>query len=377
MIRNPVSPPSGLLCFSHLRWKFVFQRPQHLLSRAARTMPVVFWEEPVPGDGPADLEQETTPEGVTVVRPRIPSGADPVATERALLDGFLARHPMPQPVLWYYTPRALAFSGHLHGHPTVYDCMDELSAFQGADPTLPALERELMRQAALVFTGGYSLYDAKKAQHPSVHAFPSGVDVAHFRPARGTLPEPENQRGVPHPRAGFYGVLDERFDGPLLDAVAALRPAVQFVILGPVVKIDPASLPQRPNIHYPGPARYDDLPAYLAHWDVALMPFALNEATRFISPTKTPEYLAAGRPVVSTPITDVVRQYGGTKGVQIAGDPAGFAAAIDRALALAPGDWQPEADRLVAGMAWDQTWSRMLALVTEARNTVPADVAAG
>lgn len=368
MVHPP--PPTTLLCFSHLRWNFVFQRPQHLLSRAARTMRVVFWEEAVFG-ADAGLETEATPEGVEVVRPRLPHGCDPVAAERALLDAYLAAHPMPNPVIWYYTPRAFAFSGHLRGTPTVYDCMDELSAFQGADPALPGWERAVMHRAALVFTGGYSLYDAKKAHHPAVHAFPSGVDVAHFRPARGALPEPETQRGIPHPRAGFYGVLDERFDAALLDAVAALRPGVQFVMVGPVVKIDPASLPQRPNIHYPGPARYDELPNLLAHWDVALMPFALNEATRFISPTKTPEYLAAGRPVVSTPITDVVRQYGGTAGVQIANHPAAFAAAIDHALRLAPGTWQPEADRMLADMSWDRIWERMHALIAEAAAAEP------
>lgn len=362
--------PASLLCFSHLRWNFVFQRPQHLLSRAARTMRVVFWEEAVVGEAPG-LDRETTAEGVEVVRPRIPHGADPVAAERALLDTYLRAHPMPEAVLWYYTPRALAFSGHLIGAPTVYDCMDELSAFQGADPALPGWEQAVMRRAALVFTGGYSLYDAKKAHHPAVHAFPSGVDVAHFRPARGALPELDAQRAIPRPRAGFYGVLDERFDAALLDAVAQLRPDVQFVMVGPIVKIDPASLPRRLNIHYPGPARYDELPNLLAHWDVALMPFALNEATRYISPTKTPEYLAAGRPVVSTPITDVVRQYGGTAGVQIAGDPASFVAAIDRALALVPGDWQPEADRLLAGMSWDSIWDRMHAMIAEAALAEP------
>ena len=356
--------PTDLLCFSHLRWNFVFQRPQHLLSRAARTMRVVYWEEPVQ-DEDAGLQCETTAEGVTVVRPRIPHGADPVAAERALLDAYLAEHPMPRPVLWYYTPRALAFSGHLQGHPTIYDCMDELSAFRGADPALPEWERKVMERAALVFTGGYSLYDAKKDRHPSVHAFPSGVDVGHFRPARGALPEPSNQVGIPHPRAGFYGVLDERFDGPLLGAVAELCPGIQFVMLGPVVKIDPASLPQRANIHYPGPARYEDLPGFLAHWDVALMPFALNESTRFISPTKTPEYLAAGRAVVSTPITDVVRQYGHTRGVQIAGTAPEFAAAIGRALALSPADWQAEADGLLTEMSWDRIWERMLGLIVE------------
>ena len=358
---------ADLVCFSHLRWDFVFQRPQHLLTRAARTMRVLYWEEPEWREtGLARVEERTTPEGVVVATPHLPWGCDYAGTLRLLLDEMLSRLGILRPVLWYYTPHALEFSAHLVGDPVIYDCMDELSAFAGADPALPELEAALMARASLVFTGGYSLFEAKRARHSAVHAFPSGVDVAHFRPARCPLPEPSAAQAIPRPRAGFYGVLDERLDRQLLGAVASLRPGVQFVLVGPLAKLDEAELPQAANLHYLGPAPYAELPNHLAHWDVALMPFAINAATRFISPTKTPEYLAAGRPVVSTRIVDVARQYGGLAGVQIASDAAGFAAAIDRALALAPEAWRAEADRMVDGMSWDRTWARMAELMAGA-----------
>ncbi|GAC1338232.1 MAG: UDP-galactopyranose mutase [Acetobacteraceae bacterium] len=355
-----------IVCFSHLRWDFVFQRPQHLLTRAARSMRVVYWEEPIYTGNPEPFVlSRLSPEGVTVVQPHLPWGIDPaaaVAMQRSLLDDMLREQRIVRPVLWYYTPQALAFSGHLTGNPTVYDCMDELSAFKDADPSLPERECELMRRAALVFTGGYSLYETKRGRHPSVHAFPSGVDVAHFLPARGARPEPGDQAAIPRPRAGFFGVLDERLDRSLLAELADLRPETHFVMVGPVAKIAEHDLPRRPNIHYLGPKAYAELPDYVAHWDAALMPFALNEATRFISPTKTPEYLAAGRPVVSSPITDVVRQWGKSEFVQIADTPSAFAAALDRALRLPP-SWREEADALLRTMSWDGIWGRMQGLL--------------
>ncbi len=361
---------TSMICFSHLRWDFVFQRPQHLLSRAARTMRVVFWEEPLyTADRTPALFTRRSPEGVLVVQPRLPWGVEAAAgtaMQRDLLDDMIHDLRITSPILWYYTPQALAFSGHLSGHPTIYDCMDELSAFKDADPTLPAQERELMQRAALVFTGGHSLYAAKRTQHPAVHAFPSGVDVKHFSPARGALPEPADQASIPHPRMGFFGVLDERLDQALLARLAALRPYTQFVMIGPMAKISSTDVAQAPNIHYLGPKSYEELPAYVAHWAAALMPFAINEATRFISPTKTPEYLAAGRPVVSTPIADVVRQYGQTSFVQIAATADAFAAATDRALRL-PASWLGEADAMLQDMSWDRIWSRMLALLNAAR----------
>ncbi len=360
-----------LLCFSHLRWAFVFQRPQHLLTRAAAAMRVVYWEEPIWGEEAAPrLDARRSAEGVVVVQPHIPHGADPDAAQRrlldAMLDTMLGQRRIADPVLWYYTPQALAFSDHLKASLTVYDCMDELSAFAGADPSLPAREQALLRRADLVFTGGQSLYEAKRRHHRDVHAFQSGVDTAHFRPARDGLPDPEDQARIPHPRVGFHGVLDERLDLDLLAAVADLRPGVQFVLIGPTAKIDPGDLPARANLHYLGAKPYAALPGYVANWQAAAMPFAINRATRFISPTKTPEYLAAGLPVVSTPIADVVRQYGRVAGVQIAGNPRDFAGCIDRALALRPASWRPAADALLAGMSWDGIWGAMAALVGRA-----------
>jgi len=233
---------------------------------------------------------------------------------------------------------------------------------------LPILERTLLNRASVVFTGGYSLYEAKRSLHPHVHPFPSGVDVAHFLPARHALAEPADQQGIPHPRLGFYGVIDERLDRDLLASVAAARPDWQIILVGPVVKIDLDTLPRASNIHYLGAKSYAELPAYLSGWDVALMPFACNEATRYISPTKTPEYLAGGKPVVSTPIADVVRTYGRAMGVQIAGAAPAFVSAVETALELArkPDQWLPEADAILATAGWDHIWSKMDGLIRHA-----------
>ena len=361
---------ADLLCFSHLRWDFVYQRPQHLLSRAARTMRVTFWEEPIYTSDPvAYIHIVLSREGVVVAQPNLPWGTEPdqvIALQRRLLDELVAEHRIRDPVLWYYTPLALAFSGHLSGRPTVYDCMDELSAFAGADPALPARERELMARAGLVFTGGLSLFEAKRNQHAAVHTFPSGVDAAHFMPARTGLPDPADQAPIASPRIGFFGVLDERLDRALLAQAAALRPDWHFVLVGPVAKLDAAELPRAANIHYLGPKNYAALPAYVGGWDVAMIPFARNDATRFISPTKTPEYLAAGRPVVSTPIADVVRSWGETGYVRIAADAPAFVAAADALRRLAP-DWTQGADARLADMSWDCIWARMEALIAERR----------
>ena len=357
-----------LLCFSHLRWDFVYQRVQHLIGRAARQYRVTFWEEPIYGepDSVPALQTSVSIEGVLVMRPCVPWGADPETVQRALLDELIAARGIADPVLWYYTPAALAFSAHLTGRPTVYDCMDELSAFSGADPSLPAQERRLLQSAGLVFTGGVSLFEAKQTQHGNVHLFSSGVDVAHFRPARGALLEPGDQAGIPHPRLGYFGVLDERLDRALLAEAAALRPDWQFVLIGPVAKLDPSELPSAPNLHYLGSKSYGELPAYIAHWDVAMMPFALNEATRFISPTKTPEYLAAGRAVVATPVADVVRNWGGSGYVRIADRADGFMAEAD-ALRRLPPDWTVNADARLTEMSWDRIWARMAGLVETER----------
>ncbi len=364
-----------LICFSHLRWNFVFQRPQHLMTRFARTRDVYVFEEPTPADrdcGPSlDLDHDDKT-GVTIATPRLPDGLDGWGRDavlRQLLDELIALKAMKRPVLWYYTPMMLPFSRHLDAAAVVYDCMDELANFRFAPQELVALERELFDRADAVFTGGHSLYEAKKHLHRNIHPFPSSVDRAHFAQARAEQPAPADMAALPGPRFGFYGVVDERMDLDLLAKVADARPDWTLVIVGPVVKIDEADLPRRANLHYLGGKTYAELPAYLACWDVALMPFAINESTRFISPTKTPEYLAGGRPVVSTPITDVVRHYGELDGVRVAGDAESFVRECEYALELSrdrTGPWLAEVDRALAELSWDQTHLRMASLVDKA-----------
>ncbi|HYI48462.1 MAG TPA: UDP-galactopyranose mutase [Allosphingosinicella sp.] len=366
-------PDLALICFSHLRWNFVFQRPQHLMSRFARTRRVIYWEEPesaLPHCQPALGVRVCAETGVVVVTPSLPEGLAPEAREEileGLLNGYLARERGPF-VRWYYTPMMLPISRHVPAACTVYDCMDELANFRFAPPELLELESELFAAADVVFTGGYSLYEAKKARHDNIHPFPSSVDRAHFSKARGEIAEPADQAALPGPRLGFYGVIDERMDLDLVAALADAHPGWSIVMIGPVVKIDPAELPQRANLHFLGSRTYDELPAYLAGWDVALMPFAINDSTRFISPTKTPEYLAGGCPVVSTPIADVVRHYGDIGAVFIADGAAAFTSACEDALALArePGEWLGEADAKLANLSWEITFARMAGLVQEA-----------
>ena len=367
-IDNPLQPTQRtrptLLCLSHLRWGFVYQRPQHVMSRLARDYDVIFFEEPVFEDLAEDratprLDHSQPAPGIEVIVPRLAHGLSEeqiAEAQRQLLDEMLLARGDAELLLWYLTPMSLAFTDHLKGNVTIFDCMDELSAFRGAPVRLVDMERELMARADVVFTGGYSLWEVKQRQHDNAHPVPSSVDIAHFAAARDGLADPGDQAGIAHPRMGFFGVIDERFDIELVEKLATLRPDWQIVLIGPVVKIDPATLPQLPNIHYLGGKSYDELPAYLAGWDVALMPFAINESTRFISPTKTPEYLAGGCPVVSTPIHDVIRGYGQSGAVTIADTAGAFVAAIDAALGLKGSpEFLQSADAALDGMSWDTT----------------------
>lgn len=385
-VRAPASlpaytdPPAPLLvCFSHLRWDFVWQRPQHLLSRAAKHYRVLVVEEPVVKPGArAHVDISHRPGGVTIAVPILPEGlgaAEAIRAQRDLMDTLLAREPEGGScVFWYYTPMALAFSSHLDADLIIYDNMDELSAFRGASPELLALEEELFARADLVFTGGMSLYEAKRGRHDSVHAFPSSIDFEHFSKARSGDAEPKDQAGIPRPRLGFFGVVDERMDVDLVGQAADLRPHWHFVMIGPVVKIDPATLPRRDNIHWMGGRKYQELPQYLSGWDVGFMPFALNEATRFISPTKTPEFLAAGVPVVSTPIADVVRPYGERGLVEIARTPREAVRKAEMLLERPKGPWLAKVDRHLAAGSWDKTWAAMHELMLDATGgRAPAD----
>lgn len=361
--------PPLLLCLSHLRWDFVFQRPQHLMTRAARDHQLLFFEEPVREEGAtaARLELREEPCGLRLAVPHLPASFDTaqeIAAQRAMVDALLQAQPGRETVFWYYTPMALRFTDHRRPDLCVYDCMDELSGFRGAPPELVALEARLFDQADLVFTGGQSLYEAKRHRHADVHLFPSSIDKAHFVRARQpAAAEPEDQRAIPRPRIGFFGVIDERMDVALLGRLAAARPDWHFVMLGPVVKIDPASLPRAANLHWLGGKSYAELPAYLAGWQAGLMPFALNEATRFISPTKTPEFLAAGVPLVSTAVRDVQRPYGALGLVEIAETPPATLAALEHVMARPRGPWLAEVDRFLADRSWDASWAAMRALM--------------
>ena len=370
---NTFTPPgdsTDLVCFSHLRWDFVYQRPQDLLSRCARNRRVFFVEEPIFGNCSMRLDVREADPGVHVVVPQLPEGLrSEVAinavmkemTRQLFLDNDISKY-----VFWYYTPMALTFTNQFNPIASVYDCMDELSAFKGANSKLPALEKQLFRQVDLVFTGGQSLYEVKRGQHPAVYAFPSSIDATHFGKARTPVEDPEDQVNIPHPRLGFFGVIDERFDVELLDEVAAKRPDWNFVIIGPVVKIHPDTLPKHSNIHYLGGKKYNELPDYLAGWDVALLLFARNESTRFISPTKTPEYLAAGKPVISTSIRDVVRPYGEMKLVEITDTADEFIAAAEKLLSRPDhAEWLQKVDAYLENISWDKTWAQMSDLIDE------------
>jgi len=356
------SETSILLCLSHLRWNFVFQRPQHLLTRAARSHTVLYVEEPVYENVPRPIMRATEPTlGLRVLTPVLPEGTTPLQAidmQRMLLNNALATVPHDRLIVWYYTPMALPFSDHIECDVCVYDCMDELSAFKNAPRELVQMERLLMQRADVVFTGGQSIYEAKRRLHKSIHPFPSSIDVAHFHKARRPAKDPADQSSIPHPRVGFAGVIDERLDTVLLAGAAAKMPDVQFIMIGPVVKIDPADLPRLPNIHWLGGKSYAELPGYMANWDMGWMPFALNEATRYISPTKTPEFLAAGLPVVSTAIVDVVRSYGAHGLVQIA-DAEDIADRIREALGNPKDLLRKSVDAYLATMSWDQTWAAM------------------
>jgi UDP-galactopyranose mutase len=338
------------------------------MTRFARERRVFFFEEPV-FDATASELRITRDQDVFVCVPHLRGDLSAAAATdelRRLLFEMQIRWKIDRPVVWYYTPMALDFARELNASAVVFDCMDELSAFRGAPPELLRNEAELINRADLVFTGGQSLYEAKRERHRRVYAFPSSVDVPHFSEARQRAGDPVDQAEIPHPRLGFFGVIDERMDLDLIDAVASARPEWHLVIIGPCVKIDPATLPRRANIHYLGMKKYEELPAYLSGWDVALLPFAKNESTKFISPTKTPEYLAAGRPVVSTSVRDVVRPYGEQGLVRIADHPDDFIRAIDAALATPSPEWRERVDKFLSSMSWDRTWSEMSALIDSA-----------
>lgn len=376
MIKNIEQPTAftflnkhDIIVFSHLRWGFVYQRPQHLLSRFAKHTRVFFFEEPIFHDLDHKLHIAKGADNVYTVIPYIKHGThgnEVLEQQRTFLNNLISLMNLDQYVSWYYTPMALPFTDHLKPTSVVYDCMDELSNFKFAPPELKSLEQKLFEKASVVFTGGYSIYEAKKNRHRNIHAFPSSIDKHHFEQARKIKKDPADQADIKGPRFGFYGVVDERFDIEMIRDAATARPEWQFIIIGPVVKIDPETLPKNENIHYLGGKSYQELPEYLAGWDIAIIPFAINDSTKFISPTKTPEYLAAGKPVISTPIRDVVSPYGDIELVHIASNAEEFVQCADKELAKQDREkWLTQVDNFLSTNSWDKTWSMMAGLIEQ------------
>jgi UDP-galactopyranose mutase len=349
-----------LICFSHLRWDSVFERPHHLMTRAARSRRVFVIEEPLFDGLRPSVETRRDDAGVTVVVPHLSeNGPDTGAHLKTLLDFFLPSQRFHEYVAWYYTPMALTFSRHLMPLATVYDCMDELTALAAAPSDFRAAEQGLLARADLVLTNGHSLFEAKRHLNPNVHEFPSSVDPAHFSRARNGTRDPADQNAIPRPRIGFLGLLDERLDRELLADVAARTPGWHYILIGPIPKGAARALPEAPNLHHLGPKPYDVLPDYVAGWDVAMSPFVRNESTRYLNPTNTLEYLAAGKPIVSTSIAEVVEPYGDRQLVRIANTPEEFIDCIRAALCDRPAVWLPRVDAFLAGNSWDTTWSRI------------------
>jgi UDP-galactopyranose mutase len=361
-----------LVVFSHLRWDFVFQRPQQLMTRFARARPVFFIEEPVYDAGEPFIEYLQPAENLHVLRPHTPVKAPGFNDQQtAALSRLLADCVVPQLgteyCAWLYTPMAIPLLKDLTPLAVIYDCMDDLTSFADAPPDLIRNERRLMEIADVVFTGGPGLYEAKRGHSDAVHCFPSSVDSAHFAQGSQSANEHRSLSLLGRPRLGFYGVIDERFDAKLVAAVASERPDWQICLVGPIVKIDAATLPRAYNIHYYGQQAYGELPKFLAGWDVCLLPFALNDATRYISPTKTLEYMAAERPIVSTPINDVVRLFGDL--VLIADTSEAFIDACERALCESAAqriERCREMRRCVTRSSWDVTAAAMAGLIDEA-----------
>jgi len=371
---------SAIIVFSHLRWDFVYQRPQHLLSRLAAEHPIVFIEEPVHHESRTFFNTYSPAPNILVCQPHTPVRQpgfhdDHLPHLQKLLRQLVRDY--DDHIAWFYTPMALPLLQELHPRLVVYDCMDALAAFKNAPKQLLQREGALLKEADIVFTGGPSLYRDKRDRHPNVHCFPSSVDAEHFKQALDRANSHPAHRNIAGPRMGFYGVIDERFDTELIAKLADAHTQWQIVLVGPVVKIDPATLPQRANIHYLGQQPYEALPQFLAGWDVCLLPFALNESTRFISPTKTLEYMAAELPIVSTPVTDVADAYRDM--VAIAGDAPAFIAACEAAL-LAPAEQQADRvakmRRVLASTSWDSTVAQMQALLQSTPRRLNAETTA-
>jgi UDP-galactopyranose mutase len=362
----------NIICFSHLRWNFVYQRPQHLLARFSTAYTIYYVEEPIFSEGSDQNIITSAGNNIHVVTPHLSRNNtnDTGLRQEILLNKLMAEENISTYIFWYYSPMMFLFSQPFKPALVVYDCMDELSAFKFAPPQLKEAELALLKKADVVFTGGYSLYHAKKNQHHNIYPFPSSIEKEHFSKARVFNQEPADQQHISHPRLGFFGVIDERFDIDLIREAAIQKPGWNFIFIGPVAKIHPDDLPRRQNIFYLGSKSYGELPDYISGWDIALIPFVINESTKFISPTKTPEYLVAGKPVISTAIKDVEDPYGKQKLVNIIHSVQEFIGAGEKILQQKnKTKWLEEVDEFLAENSWENTFTKMNSIIKKALNS--------
>lgn len=322
------------------------------------------------------LRLERTPSGVLRAIPVFPTdmrgdeamlmGATRELLVRAVGSGGELSGRFSTPVQWFYSPMsATTMLGAFDESLVVYDCMDELAQFRFAPSELVQRERYLLARADVVFAGGVGLADAKSRYNRNVHFFGCGVDVEHFSRAHSpfTLAHPALALAT-KPVLGYIGVIDERLDYELIARLADTFPHATIAMIGPVVKVAFEELPKRANILWLGQQPFEDLPRFLKQFDVCLMPFAINSATQFINPTKTLEYLATGKPVVSTALFDVVRNYSSL--VRIASTIGEFVIAVQQELE------HPDKTRSDAGIekasrsSWNAIVDDMSNLMSEA-----------
>lgn len=347
-----------MVVFCHLRWGFVYQRPQHLISRMAKTNKILFVEEPIGfNEGEEnEYELEIINDNLHVMKPKVKD----IASIKKILIPFLKNSKISTG--WFYSAAFSPLLETLEFDTIIYDCMDELSLFKGASPELISQENYLLSKADIVFTGGKSLYESKNKNHNNVYCFPSSVDRKHFEKAN--LEEtklPQDMEKIKKPIVGYFGVIDERINLDLLQKTAQLQPKVSFVMIGPLAKIGEEDLPREENIHYLGMKSYEDLPAYLKGFDMAMMPFALNDATRFISPTKTLEYMAAGKPIISTAIKDVERDY--SHCINIIETAEEFSQAIENLWHVHQPDVSGDYNEILSNTSWDNTANKMQTII--------------
>ncbi|HVE49429.1 MAG TPA: glycosyltransferase [Casimicrobiaceae bacterium] len=355
-----------IVCHSHLRWDFVWQRPQQVLARLADRHRVAFVEEPITDAAATRLEISEPTCNVVRVVPHVRGPGGDVDAQcsqlRPLLQRALREHPLctgrfGRVIQWFYSPMvAPGFLGSFDTATVVYDCMDELSKFRFAPKDLEQREVTLLSAADIVFAGGHRLSTRKSRQHPNVHFYGCGVDVDHYARSRDAATAlPADVAALPHPMLGYFGVVDERLDYSLIDELARAFAHGSIVIVGPLAKVDRENLPTHRNLHWLGQRTYQELPAYVKAFDACLMPFALNDATEYINPTKALEYMAAGKPVISTAVPDVIRNFAPV--AQVARSHAEFIALAARACAA------PDAALLAAGLelAREATWESVVA----------------